>query len=35
MNHQEPQIPETMAPEVFAIAAQLYAEKSQSYSPAE
>lgn len=35
MSHQEPQIPETMASEVIAIAARLYAEKNQSYSPAE
>lgn len=35
MSHQEPQIPETMAPEVFAVAARLYAEKNQSYYPAE
>lgn len=35
MNHLETQIPEEMVPEVFDLAARLYAEKNQGYSPAE
>ncbi len=35
MNNQEPQISEEIAPEVFALASRLYAQKNQDYSLAE
>lgn len=35
MNQQEVRIPEEMASEVFRVAAQLYAQHSQSYSAEE
>lgn len=35
MSHLDPQVPEEMAPEVFALASRLYAQKTQEYSLAE
>jgi len=35
MNHLDPRIPEEMVPDVFGLAARLYAEKNKGYSPAE